>query len=109
MTALDQKLPLGAIVDTNSKGRFDLLIYDDGILAVKGTYVGVALRAAGVGIVGAGGGGLGGAAAAGGGAAAGTLGARGYEAKRLNKLLQVPRARILTSDSKSFFIPRDTL
>jgi len=38
---------LGAIVDTNSGGGFDLIVYEDGILAVKGTYVGVALRAGG--------------------------------------------------------------
>ena len=40
--------PLGAICDTNSKGRFDLILYEDGLLAVKGTYTGVALRGAGV-------------------------------------------------------------
>jgi hypothetical protein len=38
----------GAIVDTNSTGRFELVISRDGILAVTGTYLGVALRAAGV-------------------------------------------------------------
>ena len=43
---------LGAIVDTNSGGGFDLIVYEDGILAVKGTYVGVALRAGGAGMVG---------------------------------------------------------
>ena len=57
--------PLGVIVDTNSGGRFDLIVYEDGILGVKGTYVGVALRAGGAGMVGGGGSGLSGAAAAG--------------------------------------------
>ena len=50
--------PLGVIVDTNSGGRFDLIVYEDGILGVKGTYVGVALRAGGAGMVGGGGSGL---------------------------------------------------
>jgi hypothetical protein len=48
--------PLGAIYDTNSKGRFDLVVYSDGVLCLRGTYVGVALRAAGIGTVGGGGG-----------------------------------------------------
>ena|ERR1035437_9500490 len=61
--------PLGVIVDTNSGGRFDLIMYEDGILGVKGTYVGVALRAGGAGMVGGGGSGLSGAAAAGAGSA----------------------------------------
>lgn len=98
--------PLGAIHDTNSRGRFDLVIYEDGILAVKGTYVGVALRGAGVGMVGAGGSGLGGAAAAGGGAGLGSVGGRGYEGKRLAKLLSHPRTEILASDPANFFLPR---
>jgi hypothetical protein len=68
-----QRKPIGTIFDTNSNGRFDLVVYDDGLLAVKGTYVGVALRAASVGIVGAGGGGLGGAVAASAGVRAGRL------------------------------------
>ena len=50
----DERVPFGVIFDTTSKGRFDLVIYDDGLLAVKGTYAGVALRGAGAGLSGAG-------------------------------------------------------
>ena len=39
----------GAIFDTESHGRFDLAIYDDGVLAVKGTYKGIAMRGAAAG------------------------------------------------------------
>lgn len=105
----DSKQPLGVIVDTNSKGRFDLIIYDDGILAVKGTYVGVALRGGGAGMVGAGGGGLGGAATAGAGAAGGAAGAKNYEGKRLAKLLEHPRPEIVDLDPKNFFVPQDVI
>ena len=101
--------PLGAIHNANSKGRFDLVIYEDGILAVKGTYIGVALRGAGVGMVGAGGSGLGGAAAAGGGAAVGSAGGRSYEGKRLAKLLSQPRTDILGNDPANFFLPRSEI
>jgi hypothetical protein len=69
--------PVGAIHNTESNGRLDLVIYPDGILTVPGTYRGVALRGAGVGMVGAGG-----AVGAGSGATVGVAGARGYEDKR---------------------------
>jgi hypothetical protein len=96
--------PLGVIVDTNSGGRFDRIVYEDGILGVKGTYVGVALRAGGAGMVG-GGSGLSGAAAAGAGSAGGTRAGRGYEHKRVSKLLTMPRSEVLTGDPKNHFIP----
>ena len=89
--------PLGAIVDTNSGGRFDLSAYEDGFLGVKGTYVGVALRAGGAGMVG-GGSGLSGAAAAGAGSAGGTLAGRGFEQKRISKLLAMPRSEVFAGD-----------
>jgi hypothetical protein len=104
--AIPDPVPVGAIHDTNSRGRFDLVIYQDGILAVKGTYIGVALRGAGVGMVGAGGGGLGGAASAGGGAAVGALGGRSYEGKRIEKLLRHPREEVVASNPANFFLPR---
>jgi hypothetical protein len=91
--------PLGVIVDTNSGGRFDLIVYEDGILGVKGTYVGVALRAGGAGMVGGGGSGLSGATA--GGIRAG----RGYEQKRVSKLLTMPRSEVLADDPKNHFVP----
>ena len=101
--------PLGAIVDTNSKGRYDLLVYSDGILAVRGTYVGVALRSAGVGMVGAGGGGIGGAATAGAGAAAGEFGGKSYEDKRLDRVLGHSRDEIAKLDSNNFFVGKEQI
>jgi len=102
--------PLGAICDTNSKGRFDLILYEDGLLAVKGTYTGVALRGAGVGAVGlGGGGGLGVGAAAGLGAGVGAGVGRSYEGRRLGKVLGHPRAEILTQNPKNFFVDRSSI
>lgn len=106
MQPLSQKEPLGVVHDTNSHGRFDLIIYEDGILAVKGTYVGVMLLGAGAGMAGAGGSGLGGAIAAGTGAAAGSTASNSYERKRLAKLLSQPRADIIASNAANFFIAR---
>src|SRR5450631_3883119 len=100
--------PLGVIVDMNSGGRFDLIVYEDGILGVRGTYVGVALRAGGAGMVG-GGSGLSGAAAAGAGSAGGTLAGRGYEQKRVSKLVAMPRSEVLSSDPKNHFIPAEEI
>ena len=97
--------PLGVIVDTNSGGRFDLIVYEDGILGVKGTYVGVALRAGGAGMVGGGGSGLSGGAAVGAGSAGGTLACRGFEQKRVSKLLAMPRSDVLAGDPANHFIP----
>jgi hypothetical protein len=97
--------PLGVIVDTNSGGRFDLIVYEDGILGVKGTYVGVALRAGGAGMVGSGGSGLSGAAAAGTGSAGGTRAGRVYEQKRVSKSLTMPRSEVLAGDPKNHFVP----
>ena len=42
--------PLGAIDDTNSKGRYDLVVYRDGILGAHGTYLGVAMLGSGAGM-----------------------------------------------------------
>ncbi len=96
----------GFIVDTNSQdGRLDLVVYDDGILAVTGTYLGIILRGAGVGMGGAGGAGLSGAVAAGLGAAGGTTTARTYETRRLSKVLSSPRPEILRNDPRSYFLP----
>jgi len=93
---------VGAIFDTNSDGRFDLVIYGDGILAVKGSYLSVALRAAGAGMVGGGGASAG--AAAGEGARAG----KSYEERRLAKLLDANSRTELVVHDKNHFIPRDT-
>ena len=107
---MEDPQPVGVIVDTNSaRGRLDLIVYDDGILAAKGTYFGVMLRAAGPGMGGAGGGGLGGAVAAGAGSAAGWSAGSSYESKRIATLLEHPRAEIPALDTKNFFIPRDAI
>jgi hypothetical protein len=50
---------LGAVFDTNSRGRYDLLVYDDGILAIRGNYRNAALAAARGGTLGGPGFGLG--------------------------------------------------
>ncbi|GEM_PF-3604550 len=92
--------PVGAIFDTNSDGRFDLVVYDDGILAVKGTYLGVALRAAGAGMVGGGG------AAAGAAAGEGAKAAKTYEERRLAKLLDARSRSELVGQDRNHFIAR---
>lgn len=90
---------IGVIHDTNSNGRFDLVAYRDGILAVKGTYIGVAIRASGPGMVG-----LGGAATAGAGTAGSVSSGSSYEDRRLAKVLQRSREEILAADRKNHFI-----
>jgi hypothetical protein len=77
---------LGLIVDTNSKGRFDLVIYDDGILALRGSYVGVA--------------------AMGGRAGAGLGGGFGdqLQLSRVRNLVEnAQREELLARDSRNFF------
>jgi hypothetical protein len=101
--------PHGVIVDTNSKGRFDLVVFVDGILAIRGSYVGVALLGAGAGMVGAGGGGLGSAAAAGLGVALGAKAGDGYEIKRVSRALGAGRAAALEADQRNHFIAAEDL
>ena len=91
----DEPTPVGAIFDTNSKGRFDLVIYPDGLLAVEGTYVGVALRGAGAGL---------GGSEAGIGAASGSS----YERNRLANKLRAGRREVL-SDPSTFFVQRESI
>jgi hypothetical protein len=95
--------PLGVIFDTNSSGRFDLLIYDDGLLAVRGNYVGVALLGAGAGMGGAVGG-VGGSTAAGIGASMGRTNVKGYRGRRIAKLLQSSRQELLEERDANCFI-----
>jgi hypothetical protein len=97
------KQPLGVIFDTNSSGRFDLLIYDDGLLAVRGNYVGVALLGAGAGLGGAVGG-LAGGGIVGAGAAVGHTRPKGYRGKRIAKLLQRSRQELLEEHGVNFFL-----
>jgi hypothetical protein len=99
--------PLGAIYDTNSKGRFDLVVYSDGVLCLRGTHFGVALRAAGIGMVG-GGGGLSGGILAGGGGSAGFGAGRSYEERRLVTALASGREEAAKRRA-GFFIARDTI
>jgi hypothetical protein len=86
MSAVDEPQPLGAIFDTTSRGFFDLVVYDDGVLGVKGSYRGLILRGAGAG-----------AGAAGAGVEAGTR----YERKRLERVLRpATRAALARADRK---------
>jgi hypothetical protein len=85
--------PVGAIFDTTSRGRFDLVIYEDGLLGVKGTYLGVALRG---GAVGAGAAGL------------GQSSGETYEQKRLAAKLASGRERLIREDP-NFFIARQVI
>jgi hypothetical protein len=91
----DEPTPIGVIFDANSRGRFDLVIYADGLLAVKGTYVGVMLQGAGAGAGGAG-------------AGVGWSSGRRYEQRRLSKKLQRGRAQLM-HEAPNFFIPRDSI
>ena len=85
--------PVGAIFDTTSRGRFDLVIYADGLLGVKGTYLGVALRGGGAG-----------AGAAGLGQSSGEA----YERKRLATKLESGREQLLR-EAPNFFIAREVI
>jgi hypothetical protein len=91
----DEPTPVGAILDTNSNGRFDLVIYEDGLLAVKGTYVGVMLRAAGVGIGGAG-------------PAVGWSSGSKYETKRLAERLRCGREQLVHREP-NFFVTAESI
>jgi hypothetical protein len=93
--ASSEPRPVGAIFDTNSQGRFDLVVYDDGLLAIKGTYVRAALRGAGAATAGTG--------LPGGFATGGT-----YEAKRLARVLESERAALVMKPP-NFFISRDAI
>lgn len=100
MAAADDLPPRGGIFDTNSNGRFDLVVYDDGLLAVKGTYVGVMLRGAGAG--------LGSAGTGGAGVAVGSSAGGSYEAKRFARVLESGRQGLLRQEP-NFFIARDSI
>lgn len=90
---------LGAIANTNSDGRFDLLVYHDGILAVPGSYWGTVLMGASAGA----GAGLANAAASGLGAGAGSGVASAHDRERIAKLTAVPRAELLGRDRVVFY------
>jgi hypothetical protein len=100
MAVPDNRPPRGAILDTTSNGRFDLVVYDDGLLAVKGTYVGVMLRGAGAG--------LGSAGRGGAGVALGSSAGVSYEAKRLARVLESGREQLVRQEP-NFFIARDSI
>ena len=90
----DPQRPIGFVVDVNSGGRFDLVVYREGLVGLRGTYLGVAIRAAGVGMVGAGGVG----------AAVGASAATTFEDKRLRGLLHGSLDQILGADPANFFV-----
>jgi hypothetical protein len=95
--------PLGAIYDTNSDGRYDLVVYGDGILGIRGSYLGVALRGGGAGLGGFG------AAATGIGAAAGASEGQRYEARHAARLLVNGRDELLARDNRAFFMERPAM
>jgi hypothetical protein len=101
MAVPDNPPPRGAIFDTNSNGRFDLVVYDDGLLAVKGTYVCIMVRGAGAGLGSAGTGGAGVAVGS-------SAGASSYEAKRLAGVLESGREQLVRQEP-NFFIARDSI
>jgi hypothetical protein len=92
-----------------SGGIFDLVVYSDGILVLKGTYVGLILRGAGTGMAAAGGGGVGSGLTAGAGSAAGWRAGQTYEGKRLAKLLERTRPEIMRANAKNCLLPRESL
>lgn len=92
----------GVIHDTNLHGRFDLLLYDDGILAVKGNYVRTALLAGGATL-----GGAGATAAVGGVAGIARLG-RNRRDKRADSPTPA-RAALLSAHPTNHFIDRAEL
>lgn len=100
--------PLGVIFDTNSKGRFDLLIYDDGFLGVRGNYVGAALLGAGAGMA-AVFGEVGGGAAPVAGTAMGQTSPNGYRGKRIAKLQKRSREELLQEREANFWIARTAM
>jgi hypothetical protein len=94
----------GCIFDTNGKppspkGRFDLLVYDDGLLAVHGNYLRTAILGASAG---AGAGGPGMAAT---GMVAGTAGLHGYDLKRFAATASHGRDELLAGHPANHFIP----
>ena len=91
-TQATSHLLIGAITNTNSKGRFDLLVFSDGMMAIRGSYVGVVLRAGGAG--------SGAAPAAGMGWGAGGA----YDDSRISRAMAVPREELLRQDSRNFFL-----
>lgn len=94
----------GCIFDTNAKppspkGRFDLLAYDDGLLALHGNYLRTVILGASAGA---------GAAAPGiaeAGAVAGTDGRRGYDLKRFVATAGHPRDELLAEHPSNHFMP----
>ena len=95
---------LGCIFDTNTKapsarGRFDLVVYVDGLLAIHGNYARTVMLGA---RAGAGVSGPGIAAAS---AAAGTAGLRGYDLKRFAKLAGERRDELLARHPSNHFLP----
>jgi hypothetical protein len=89
---------LGAIANTNSPRRLDLLVYDDGIVGVPGSYLGTVALGAGAGV----GAGMGSPIAAGTGAASGIAGAGSVDGRRIARALAMPRTELLRRDGVEF-------
>lgn len=94
----------GCIFDTNAKapaprGRFDLLAYDDGLLAIHGNYLRTAI------LGGSAGAGVSGASIAVAEAVAGTAGLHGYDAKRFAAAASRRRHELLAGHTSNHFLP----
>jgi hypothetical protein len=99
-TAPDNPIPLvGIIRDTNSRGRYDLLVYASGILAIKGNYWRTARLAAGAGV------GAGGLAPAVLGAAISRAVSGKADRSSEDKTTQAAPADLVALHTQNFFLP----
>jgi hypothetical protein len=94
----------GCIFDTNAKspspkGRFDLVVYDDGLLAIHGNYLRTAILGASAGA------GAGGPGIAATGVVAGTAGLHGYDLKRFATTASHGRDELLAGHPANHFLP----
>jgi hypothetical protein len=102
--AVTMSVARGCIFDTNAKspspkGRFDFVVYDDGLLAIHGNYLRTAI------LGGSGGAGAGGPSIAAVGAVVGTEGLRGYDLKRFAATASHGRDELLAGHPSNHFLP----
>lgn len=94
----------GCIFDTNAKppapkGRFDLIVYDDGLLAIHGNYLRTAILGASAGTA------AGAPVIAAAGAVAGTEGLDGYDLERFVATASHGRDELLAGHLSNHFLP----
>jgi hypothetical protein len=95
-----EEVLVGVIFDTNSRGRYDLAIYTDGILAVRGNYVRAAIFGA------ASGGGVSAGALAG---VVGSSAARGVGGRRAAKFRFSSRRELLDANPSNYFVRQELI